>query len=52
MAKSSISHPEETLHMVDKERLANGVSRSEFFRPALEGHLSRVKDREDVEQYF
>ena len=52
MAKIAISLPEETLEAVEKERLANGLSRSEFFRRAVEEHLRRVKEREDVEQYI
>ena len=52
MAKIAISLPEETLQAVEKERLARGLSRSEFFRRAVEEHLRRVKEREDVEQYI
>jgi len=52
MAKIAISLPEETLQAVEKERLATGMSRSEFFRRAVEEHLRRVKEREDVEQYI
>ena len=52
MAKIAISLPEETLQAVEKERLANGLSRSEFFRRAVEEHLRRVKEREDVERYI
>ena len=52
MAKIAISLPEETFQAVEKERLANGMSRSEFFRRAVEEHLRRVKEREDVEQYI
>ena len=51
MAKIAISLPEETLQAVEKERLANGLSRSEFFRRAVEEHLRRVKERADIEQY-
>ncbi len=51
MAKIAISLPEETLQAVEKERLATGLSRSEFFRRAVEEHLRRVKEREDVERY-
>ena len=32
MAKIAISLPEETLQSVEKQRLATGLSRSEFFR--------------------
>ena len=52
MAKIAISLPEETLEAVEKERLANGLSRSEFFRRAVEEHLRRVKEREYAEQYI
>ena len=52
MAKIAISLPDETLRAVEEERLANGLSRSEFFRRAVEEHLRRVKEREDVEQYI
>jgi Arc/MetJ-type ribon-helix-helix transcriptional regulator len=52
MAKIAISLPEETLQAVEKERLANGLSRSEFFRRAVEEHLRRIKERELEEQYI
>ena len=52
MAKIAISLPEETLQAVEKERLASGLSRSEFFRRAVEEHLRREKEREDVERYI
>ena len=52
MAKIAISLPEDTLQAVEKERLATGLSRSEFFRRAVEEHLRRVKEREDVERYI
>ncbi len=52
MAKIAISLPEEVLRAVEKERLASGVSRSEFFRRAVEEHLRRAREREDVEQYI
>ncbi len=52
MAKIAISLPEETLQAVEKERLACGMSRSEFFRRAVEEHLRREKEREDVERYI
>ena len=51
MAKIAISLPEETLQSVEKERLASGLSRSEFFRRVVEEHLRRVKELEDVERY-
>ena len=52
MAKIAISLPEEVLQAVEKERLASGVSRSEFFRRAVEEHLRRATEREDVLQYI
>ena len=52
MAKIAISLPEETLQAVEKERLASGMSRSEYFRRAVEEHLRRVKEREEAEQYI
>jgi len=51
VAKIAISLPEETLQSVEKERLASGLSRSEFFRRVVEEHLRRVKELEDVERY-
>lgn len=52
MAKIAISIPDETFREVEKERLARGVSRSEFFRHAVEEHLRRAKEREDIQQYI
>ena len=52
MAKIAISLPEETLQAVEKDMLATGLSRNEFFRRAVEEHLHRVKEREDVERYI
>ena len=52
MVKIAISLPEEILQAVEKERLATGLNRSEFFRRAVEEHLRRVKEREDVERYI
>ncbi len=52
MAKIAISLPDDVLEKIEKERLAKGVSRSEFFRRAVEEHLRRAKEREDVEQYI
>ena len=51
MVKIAISLPEETLQAVEKERLASGLSRSEFFRRVVEKHLRRVKERKDAERY-
>ena len=52
MAKIAISLPDETLREVEKERLATGESRSQFFRRAVEERLRRAREREDVEQYI
>ena len=52
MAKIAISLPEEVLREIEKERLARGVSRSEFFRRAVEVFLRRERAREAVEQYI
>ena len=51
MAKIAISLPEETLKAVEKERLASGVSRSEFFRRAAEEYLRRRREQELEAQY-
>ncbi len=52
MAKIAISLPDEVLEAVEKARLAKGESRSQFFRRAVEEHLRRQRDREDIEQYI
>ena len=52
MAKIAISLPDEVLEAVEKERLAKGESRSQFFRRAAEEQLRRQRDREDIEQYI
>ena len=52
MAKIAISLPDEVLEAVEKERLAKGESRSQFFRRAAEERLRRAKEREDVQQYI
>ena len=51
MAKIAISLPEEMLQAVEKERLARGENRSEFFRRAVEAYLRREQEREWDEQY-
>ena len=51
MAKIAISLPDEVLQAVEKERLASGQSRSEFFRIAVEAFLRQRRDRELEEQY-
>ena len=52
MAKIAISIPDELLEAVEKERRSKGESRSQFFRGAVEEHLRRQQEREDVEQYI
>ena len=52
MAKIAISLPDEVFRAVEKERLAKGQSRSQFFCKAVEEHLRREKEREDIEQYI
>jgi len=52
MAKIAISLPDDVLEEIEKEREASGMSRSEFFRHAVEEHLRRAKEREDVQQYI
>ena len=52
MAKIAISLPDEVLQAVEKERLASGLSRSEFFRRAVEEHLRRTNERADVLRYI
>ncbi len=52
MAKIAISLPDEVFEAVEKERLAKGESRSQFFRRAAEERLRRQRDREDIEQYI
>ena len=51
MAKIAISLPDEVFQVIEKERLARGVSRSEFFRRAVEAYLRREQEREWDEQY-
>ena len=51
MAKIAISLPDEVYQAVEKERMAKGESRSQFIRRAVEEHLRRAREREDVEQY-
>ncbi len=50
-AKIAISLPEELLEEIEKERLTREVSRSEFFRRALETFLHQEREREAIEQY-
>ena len=50
-AKIAISLPENLLQSIERERQANGESRSEFFRRAAEALLRREREREAIEQY-
>ena len=52
MAKIAISLPDEVLDAVEKERIATGISRSEYFRRTVEEHLRREKEKEDVARYI
>ncbi len=52
MAKIAISLPDEVLSAVEKERRESGISRSEYFRRAVEEHLRREKEKEDVARYI
>jgi len=52
MAKIAISLPDQILDAVEKEQLASGISRSEYFRRTVEEHLRREREKEDVERYI
>ena len=52
MAKIAISIPDELLEAVEQERHSTGASRSQVFRDAVEEHLRRAKEREDVQRYI
>ncbi|MCH7736429.1 MAG: ribbon-helix-helix protein, CopG family [Chloroflexi bacterium] len=52
MAKIAISLPDEVLDAIEKERMASGISRSEYFRRTVEEHLRREKEKEDVARYI
>ena len=52
MAKIAISLPDQVLDAIEKERLASGISRSEYFRRTVEEHLRREREKEDVERYI
>lgn len=43
--KITISLPEDLLERIEKERMARGESRSEFFRHAIESFLRRERER-------
>ncbi len=48
--KIAISLPEELLQAAEQESRARGVTRSEFFRQAVEGALERRQDA--IERYM
>ena len=52
MAKIAISLPDEVLDAVERARHAKGESRSQFFRRAVEEHLTRARERADIEKYI
>ena len=52
MAKIAIRLPDEVLVAIEKERMASGISRSEYFRRTVEEHLRREKEKEDVARYI
>ena len=52
MAKIANRLPDKVYRAVEKARLAKGESRSAFFRRAVEEHLRRARQRENVEQYI
>jgi metal-responsive CopG/Arc/MetJ family transcriptional regulator len=50
-AKIAISLPEHILAAVEKERLAKGESRSEFFRKAVETRLQQEGESSAIRDY-
>ena len=50
-ARVSISLPEETLRVADRERRGTGESRSQYFRRALEALLQGKREQEAVSRY-
>ena len=52
MAKIAISLPDDVYQAVEKARLANGESRSQFFRRVVEAYLARERERKAIEQYI
>ena len=52
MAKIAISLPDDVLRDVEKERQANGETRSQFFRRAAIELLKRKREREWDQQYI
>ena len=52
MGKIAISLPDELLQAVEEARQSRGESRSMYFRRAVEEHLRRVRQQEQVQQYI
>jgi len=50
-SKIAISLPADMLEVVEKERVAKGESRSEFFRRAVEALLRQQREHAEVERY-
>ena len=51
-SKIAISLPVDMLEVVEKERMAKGESRSQFFRRAVEALLRQQREHADVESYM
>jgi metal-responsive CopG/Arc/MetJ family transcriptional regulator len=51
VVKIAISLPEELLAAAERERLARGESRSQFFRLAMEAYLREAQRRAAVAEY-
>lgn len=49
--KIAISLPEDLLEAAERERIARGESRSEFFRQALQNLLRQKRERDAIERY-
>ncbi len=52
MAKIAISLPDEVLLEIEKERRAAGLSRSEFFRRAVEAFFRQKREAAAIEEYI
>ena len=50
-AKVTISLSKEMLAAADRERLARGETRSEFFRAAVQALLRELQEQADIERY-
>ena len=49
--KVTISLSREMLAAADRERLARGETRSEFFRAAVQTFLREIQEQADIERY-